>query len=95
MSNEGHHEPITEPSTETKDTHRGLTSLMEELEATDWYNQRVDASLNKELAAILMHNSNEENRHVSMLLECIREKDTSFIKELKSYLFSDKPKIHG
>ncbi|WP_413728870.1 hypothetical protein [Shewanella oncorhynchi] len=49
MSNEGYHEPITELTDKTKDMHRALTSLMEELEAIDWYNQRVDACKNNEL----------------------------------------------
>ena len=56
MSNEGYHEPITELTDKTKDMHRALTSLMEELEAIDWYNQRVDACKNNELREILIHN---------------------------------------
>ena len=46
MANEGYHEPVKELSDETRDMHRAITSLMEELEAVDWYNQRVDASVN-------------------------------------------------
>lgn len=95
MSNEGYHEPITDLSDETKDMHRALTSLMEELEAIDWYNQRVDACLDKELAAILVHNRDEEKEHASMLLEWIRRKDANFNKELKDYLFSEKPIAHA
>ena len=53
MANEGYHEPIDELSDETRDMHRAITSLMEELEAVDWYNQRVDAAKDPELAAIL------------------------------------------
>ena len=53
MSNEGYHEPIKDLSDETRDMHRAITSLMEELEAVDWYNQRVDACKNEELKAIL------------------------------------------
>ncbi|MGI2197154.1 hypothetical protein ACRN91_16430 [Shewanella baltica] len=56
MSNEGFHESITELTDKTKDMHRALTSLMEELEAVDWYNQRVDACKNNELREILEHN---------------------------------------
>ena len=62
MANEGYHEPISELSDETRDMHRAITSLMEELEAVDWYNQRVDAAKDPELAAILAHNRDEQKR---------------------------------
>ena len=62
MSNEGFHEPIEELTNETRDMHRAITSLMEELEAVDWYNQRVDACKDDELRAILAHNRDEEKR---------------------------------
>ena len=95
MANEGYHEPIEELSDETRDMHRAITSLMEELEAVDWYNQRVDATKNKELKAILAHNRDEEKEHASMLLEWIRRQDPTFDKELKDYLFTDKQIAHG
>ncbi len=95
MSDECHHEPTTEPSNETEDTHRGLTSLKEEMEVIDWYNHQLDSSLDKELAAILMHNASEEKKDLSMLRECIRKKESNFNKEHKSYLFSAKPKPHA
>jgi len=94
MSNEGYHEPIDELSNETRDMHRAITSLMEELEAVDWYNQRVDACKNEELKAILTHNRDEEKEHAAMVLEWIRRQDPSFDKELKDYLFTDKPIAH-
>ena len=90
MSNEGYHEPINELSDETRDMHRAITSLMEELEAVDWYNQRVDACKDKELKAILAHNRDEEKEHAAMLLEWIRRKDTTFSKDLKHFLFTKK-----
>lgn len=94
MANEGYHEPIDELSDETRDMHRAITSLMEELEAVDWYNQRVDASKDAELRAILAHNRDEEKEHASMLLEWIRRKDPTFDKELKDYLFTDERIAH-
>ncbi len=94
MSNEGYHEPINEISDETRDMHRAITSLMEELEAVDWYNQRVDACRDKELKAILAHNRDEEKEHAAMVLEWIRRRDPSFDKELKDYLFTDKEIAH-
>ncbi len=60
MANEGYHEPINELSDDTRDMHRAITSLMEEMEAVDWYNQRVDACKDTDLAAILSHNRDEE-----------------------------------
>jgi ferritin-like protein len=94
MSNEGYHESIDELTDETRDMHRAITSLTEELEAVDWYNQRVDACKDTDLKAILAHNRDEEKEHAAMLLEWIRRKDLSFDKELKDYLFTDKPIAH-
>jgi len=96
MSNEGYHEPISELSDETRDMHRAIVSLMEELEAVDWYNQRVDACKDLELKKILAHNRDEEKEHAAMVLEWIRRRDDSFSKELKDYLFTSKQIVdHG
>lgn len=94
MANEGYHEPIDELSDETRDMHKAIVSLMEELEAIDWYNQRVDACKDEELKAILAHNRDEEKEHATMVLEWIRRKDSSFDKELKDYLFTEKTIAH-
>ena len=94
MANEGYHEPVDELSDETRDMHRAIVSLMEELEAVDWYQQRVDACKDKELKAILAHNRDEEKEHAAMVLEWIRRKDAKFNDELKDYLFTDKPIAH-
>ena len=95
MAHEGLHEPAEQLSQETLDMHRAILSLMEELEAVDWYQQRADACKNKELKAILAHNRDEEKEHAAMLLEWIRRNDSAFSKELKDYLFTDKPIAHG
>jgi len=94
MANEGYHEPVEELSEETKDMHRAIVSLMEELEAVDWYNQRVDACKDPDLRDILAHNRDEEKEHAAMLLEWVRRQDGVFDKELKDYLFTDKPITH-
>ncbi|MBV5310097.1 ferritin-like domain-containing protein [Chromatium okenii] len=94
MANEGYHEPIEELSTATRDMHRAIISLMEELEAVDWYNQRVDACQDEELKAILAHNRDEEKEHAAMVLEWIRRNDPRFNQELKDYLFTDKDIAH-
>lgn len=89
MSSVGYHEENL--SDETRDMHRAIVSLMEELEAVDWYNQRAEKCQDKELKAILEHNRDEEKEHASMVLEWIRRKDARFSKELKDYLFTSKP----
>ena len=94
MANEGYHEPVEELSNATRDRHSAIVSLMEELEAVDWYNQRVDACKDKELKAILAHNRDEEKEHAAMVLEWIRRQDPTFSKELKDYLFTKKPLTH-
>jgi len=94
MANEGYHEPVDELADETKDMHRAITSLMEELEAVDWYNQRVDVCKDDELRAILAHNRDEEKEHAAMVLEWIRRKDPVMNRELTDYLFSDNPISH-
>ncbi|MCB2264222.1 MAG: ferritin [Candidatus Thiosymbion ectosymbiont of Robbea hypermnestra] len=95
MANEGYHEPVGELSGLTRDLHRAITSLMEELEAIDWYNQRVDTCWDDGLKAILAHNRDEEKEHAAMLLEWIRRQDATFEKELKDYLFTEKRIAHG
>jgi ferritin-like protein len=94
MANEGYHEPLAELSDATRDMHRAIVSLMEELEAVDWYNQRVDACKDVELKAILEHNRDEEKEHAAMVLEWIRRQDPVFDKELKDYLFTKKSLSH-
>ena len=91
MGSEGFHEQVNELSAETRDMHRAIQSLVEELEAVDWYNQRVNACTDEELKAILAHNRDEEKEHAAMLMEWIRRRDETFSKELKDYLFTDKP----
>ena len=94
MANEGYHEPIDELTDETRDMHRAIVSLMEELEAIDWYNQRVDACADDELAEILAHNRDEEKEHAAMVLEWIRRRDPAFDRELREYLFTDDDITH-
>lgn len=94
MANEGYHEPFEYLSDDAKDMHRAITSLMEELEAVDWYNQRIDVCRDEELRGILRHNRDEEKEHAAMVLEWIRRRDPKFDHELKDYLFTDKPLAH-
>ncbi|MDZ7593089.1 MAG: ferritin-like domain-containing protein [Thiobacillus sp.] len=94
MANEGYHEPVEALSAETRDMHRAIVSLMEELEAVDWYNQRMDACKDPELRAILKHNRDEEKEHAAMVMEWIRRHDPKFDKELRDYLFTDKIIAH-
>ncbi|HVM97361.1 MAG TPA: encapsulin-associated ferritin-like protein [Candidatus Acidoferrales bacterium] len=85
----GYHESDDDLRKETKDKHRALTSMMEELEAADWYDQRVDAASDEELKEILAHNRDEEKEHFVMLLEWFRRRDPKMSEELKSRLFAE------
>ena len=82
------HEPAEKLKTETIDIHRAMVSLMEELEAIDWYRQRAEACTDSQLRAILEHNMNEEIEHFSMALEWIRRNTPKFDEALKTYLFT-------
>ncbi|MCF7859772.1 MAG: ferritin [Candidatus Cloacimonetes bacterium] len=90
MGKTGYHEVYDLLDKKTVDMHRALTSLIEELEAIDWYNQRVHVCKDKELEAILIHNRDEEKEHAAMLLEWIRRQDSAFENEMKDYLFTKK-----
>lgn len=76
-------------SAETLEAHRGLVSLMEELEAIDWYSQRIDAAGDTQLKAILEHNRDEEKEHAMMTLEWLRRRDTALDAQMRTYLFTD------
>lgn len=86
MASEGFHEPEGLLSESTKDMHRAITSLREELEAVDWYQQRAEATGDPELRAILIHNKHEEIEHAAMLLEWMRRKDAVLHENLTTYL---------
>jgi ferritin-like protein len=88
MASEGYHEPVELLSPRTRDHHRAIVSLMEELEAVDWYDQRVKATANEELRAILAHNRDEEKEHAAMVLEWLRRQDPKLDEHLKTFLFS-------
>lgn len=85
------HESTEQLKPETIDRHRAIVSLMEELEAVDWYDQRVDAATDEELKAILAHNRDEEKEHAVMVLEWLRRRDAAFDQQLRTCLFADKP----
>ena len=87
----GLHEPGTELDPETLDRHRALVSIQEELEAVDWYAQRVEAASDTDLAAILAHNRDEEKEHASMTLEWLRRRDPVLDRHLRTYLFRTEP----
>lgn len=89
MSSEGLHAPRERLSKQTLAMHQAITSLMEELEATDWYRQRADDCDDPALKAILLHNMREEIEHACMALEWLRRNSADFQRELKTYLFSE------
>jgi len=81
------HEDRSDLSEEVVDRHRAIVSLMEELEAVDWYSQRAEATHDEELKAVLLHNRNEEIEHASMVLEWLRRRMPVLDEELRTYLF--------
>ena len=91
MSSETLHEPAEVIGPAVIDRHRAIVSLMEELEAVDWYDQRVAATQDPSLAAILAHNRDEEKEHAAMVLEWLRRHDAVIDKQLRTYLFTEAP----
>jgi uncharacterized protein len=91
MAHEGYHEPVDRLSSATMDFHRAVQSLIEELEAVDWYNQRVEACTDPELKSIMAHNRDEKIEHASMALEWIRRRNKVFDRELREALFKEGP----
>ena len=89
MSSEVLHEDANKLGPEVIDQHRAIVSLMEELEAVDWYNQRAKATSNPDLRAILEHNRDEEKEHAAMVLEWLRRNDPKLDEHLKTYLFTE------
>ena len=84
----GYHESEDKLRPETQDNHRALTSMQEELEAADWYDQRVDATTDGDLKAILAHNRDEEKEHFAMVLEWYRRRNATMDAHLREYLFT-------
>ena len=91
MSSETLHENADKIGPEAVDLHRAIVSLMEELEAVDWYNQRAKATDDAELRAILEHNRDEEKEHAAMALEWLRRRDAKLNEHLRTYLFKEAP----
>jgi hypothetical protein len=89
MSSEGLHAPRERLRKETLAMHQAITSLIEELEAADWYGQRADDCDDPALKAILLHNMREEIEHASMVLEWLRRNSGDFDQQLKKFLFTD------
>lgn len=90
MSSETLHAPRERLSAKTLAMHHAIVSLMEELEAADWYRQRADDCEDAALKKILLHNMREEIEHAAMVLEWLRRNDTDFAEQLKEYLFTEK-----
>jgi|SRR5688572_2936681 ferritin-like protein len=91
MASDSLHEDPIKLGPAVIDRHRAIVSLMEELEAVDWYDQRAKATDNPELRAILEHNRDEEKEHAAMALEWLRRNDAKFAEHLKTFLFTDGP----
>ncbi len=88
MASEGLHEDADLLDEATVDHHRAMTSLCEELEAIDWYDQRVKATSDDSLAAVLAYNRDDEKEHAAMTLEWLRRRDPALDKQLRKFLFT-------
>jgi uncharacterized protein len=84
-----YHEPWEALSTGGRDLHRALTSLKEEIEAVDWYSQRVELSTDPQLKEVLAHNRDEEIEHACMTLEWLRRNMPGWDQQLRAYLFRE------
>jgi ferritin-like protein len=91
VGSENFHERFEDLTAYTRDMHRAIVSLMEELEAVDWYQQRIDGTPDEELKAVLAHNRDEEIEHAMMNLEWIRRHNPTFDEAARTYLFSEGP----
>lgn len=89
MSSEGLHAPRERLSKKTLAMHHAIVSLMEELEAADWYRQRADDCEDEPLKDILLHNMREEIEHAAMVLEWLRRNDDDFDEQLRKFLFKE------
>lgn len=89
MGGGSYHESLDKLSKKTLELHRAFNSLIEELEAVNWYQQRVDATEDEELRDVLAHNRDEEKEHAAMILEWIRRNDPAMGEELRTYLFQE------
>jgi uncharacterized protein len=91
MSHESYHEPYDKLPERTRDFHRAIISLIEELEAVDWYQQRADVTPDPELKAVMLHHRDEEIEHAMMNLEWLRRRDEVIDRNARVYLFSEGP----
>ncbi len=91
MALEYYHEPQEKLPKSVVNLKRALASIIEELEAFEWYNERAASEVDEELREILIHNRNEEIEHAAMLLEWVRRKNPEFAEEMQTYLFTKAP----
>jgi uncharacterized protein len=91
MGSESYHESLDLLTADTVNMHRAIVSLIEELEAIDWYQQRADACSDPQLKDVLLHNKNEEIEHATMVMEWIRRHNAHVNEMMRKYLFTEEP----
>ena len=91
MASDGYHEPFDLLSPNTRDLHRGITTLIEELQAVDWYQQRAEACTDDDLKAVILHNKKEEVEHAMMTLEWLRRRSPEIDASIRLYLLTEGP----
>lgn len=91
MGSESLHAPRERLSRHTLTQHHAIISVMEEMDAVDWYRQRADDCEDAALREILLHNMREEIEHACMALEWMRRNDPDWAEQLRTYLFTEAP----
>ena len=91
MSSESLHAPRERLSRATLSHHQAIVSVMEEMDAVDWYRQRAEDTEDAPLREILLHNMREEIEHACMILEWLRRNDPEWSKQMDTYLYTEAP----
>ena len=89
MSSEGLHAPRERLTKDTLNMHHAIVSLIEEMEAVDWYRQRADDCEDAALKEILLHNMREEMEHACMVIEWMRRNNSDFAGMLEEFVYSE------
>jgi hypothetical protein len=91
MSSENLHAPRERLTRAILNHHHAIVSVMEEMDAIDWYRQRAEDTEDAALREVLLHNMREEVEHACMILEWLRRNDAEWSKQMDAYLYTEAP----
>ncbi|HEX3807704.1 MAG TPA: hypothetical protein VHV52_13090 [Gaiellaceae bacterium] len=89
MAENQYHEPPDELSQEARTFARMAQSLIEEAEAINWYEQRLDVEQDGQARAIMENAQQEEFKHFAMDLEFLLRQKKKWRIACKGVLFHD------